>query len=88
LGDLLDHLGHEGVLQLMVEGGSSTIAQFHAEGLIDRFVIYMAPAMLGGDDGRPVFVGSGAPTMAEIRRGRFVDVRRVGDDIRLDVVLD
>lgn len=88
LGDLLDQLGGEGVLQLMVEGGSSTIAQFYAEGLIDLFVIYVAPAMLGGDDGQPVFVGSGAPTMADLRRGRFVDVRRVGRDVRLDIVLD
>lgn len=88
LDDLLDELGSDGVLQLMVEGGSSTIAQFHAEGLVDRFVIYMAPAMLGGSDGHPVIIGAGAPTIEEIRRGRFIDVRRIGDDIRLDVELD
>lgn len=88
LGDLLDQLGADGVLQLMVEGGSSTIAQFHAEGLIDRFVIYMAPAMFGGNDGSPVFVGAGAPTIADIRRGRFIDVRMIGTDVRLDIELD
>ncbi len=88
LGDLLDQLGDDGVLQLMVEGGSSTLAQFHAENLINRYVMYVAPAMLGGDDGMPVFVGAGAPTIADIRRGRFVDVRRIGGDVRLDVVLD
>lgn len=88
LGDLLDQLGDDGVLQLMVEGGSSTIAQFHAEGLIDRFVLYMTPAMFGGDDGSPVFVGAGAPTIADLRRGRFLDVQMIGDDIRLDIELD
>lgn len=88
LGDLLDQLGADGVLQLMVEGGSSTIAQFHAEGLIDRFVLYMTPAMFGGDDGSPVFVGAGAPTIADLRRGRFLDVQMIGDDIRLDIELD
>ena len=88
LTDLLDRLGDEGVLQLMVEGGSSTVAQFHAEGLVDRFVIYVAPAMFGGDDAQPMFVGGGGPTIDDLRRGRFVDVRRIGDDLRLDVVLD
>jgi diaminohydroxyphosphoribosylaminopyrimidine deaminase / 5-amino-6-(5-phosphoribosylamino)uracil reductase len=88
LTDLLDRLGDEGVLQLMVEGGSSTVAQFHAEGLVDRFVIYVAPAMFGGDDAQPMFVGEGGPTIDDLRRGRFVDVRRIGDDLRLEVVLD
>lgn len=88
LPDLLDELGADGVLQLMVEGGANTAAQFHAEGLVDRYVVYLAPAMFGGDDGRPLFVGAGAATIAELPRGRFADVRRLGDDLRLDLVID
>ncbi len=82
--DLLDHLGREGALQLMVEGGANVFAQFLAEGLVDRVVAYVAPALFGGDDGRPLFVGHGAPTIDEIIRGRFVDARRVGPDLRID----
>lgn len=87
LPDLLDELGADGVLQLMVEGGANTVAQFHAEGLVDRYVVYLAPAMFGGDDARPMFVGAGAPTINALPRGRFVGVRRLGDDLRIDVVL-
>ena len=47
---------------------------FHAAGLVDRYVFYLAPALFGGDDGRPVFAGPGAPTMAELWRGRLVSV--------------
>jgi hypothetical protein len=32
-----------------------------------------------------MFAWSGAPTMGEIWRGRLVGVRRLGDDVRLDV---
>jgi diaminohydroxyphosphoribosylaminopyrimidine deaminase/5-amino-6-(5-phosphoribosylamino)uracil reductase len=85
---LLDQLGEEGVLQLMIEGGPNTIAQFHAEGLVDRYVLYVAPAIFGGDDAKPMFSGAGAPTMETLSRGRFVQVRRLGGDLRLDVVLD
>jgi diaminohydroxyphosphoribosylaminopyrimidine deaminase / 5-amino-6-(5-phosphoribosylamino)uracil reductase len=88
LPDLLDHLGAEGVIQLMVEGGANTAAQFHAEGLVDRYVVYLAPAIFGGDDARPLFVGQGAPTIDVLPRGRFVAIRQIGDDLRLDLVLD
>ncbi|MGA9279046.1 bifunctional diaminohydroxyphosphoribosylaminopyrimidine deaminase/5-amino-6-(5-phosphoribosylamino)uracil reductase RibD, partial [Ilumatobacter sp.] len=85
---LLAQLGDEGVLQLMIEGGPNTIAQFHSEGLVDRFVLYVAPALFGGDDAKPMFSGTGAATMDALPRGRFVKVQPIGDDLRLDVVLD
>jgi len=88
LPELLDELGGDGILQLMVEGGANTTAQFHAEGLIDRYVIYVAPAVFGGDDARPMFVGNGAPTIEALPRGRFVSVRHLGDDIRLDIEVE
>lgn len=87
LPDLLDRLGADGVVQLMVEGGANTTAQFHAEGLVDRYVIYLAPAIFGGDDARPMFVGNGAVSIDALPRGRFVGMRAVGDDIRLDLVV-
>ncbi len=88
LPELLDQLGRDGVLQLMVEGGANTAAQFHSEGLIDHYVLYVAPAVFGGDDARPMFVGSGAPTIDELRRGRFQSITQLGDDLRVDLVVD
>jgi diaminohydroxyphosphoribosylaminopyrimidine deaminase/5-amino-6-(5-phosphoribosylamino)uracil reductase len=85
LDELLDDLGRRDVLQLLVEGGAHVAHDFHAAGLVDRYVIYLAPAFLGGDDGMGVLAGAGAPTMAEIWRGRLLDVTRLGDDIRIDV---
>lgn len=87
LPDLLDELGAEGVLQLMVEGGANTAAQFHDERLVNRYVVYLAPALFGGDDARPMFVGAGAPTIDVLQRGRFAGLRRLGDDVRLDIVV-
>ncbi len=85
LGEVLDQLGKQDVVQLLVEGGASVAGAFHRAGLVDRYVVYLAPAIFGGDDGRAMFAGSGAPTMADLWRGRLVDVRRLGDDLRLDV---
>jgi diaminohydroxyphosphoribosylaminopyrimidine deaminase/5-amino-6-(5-phosphoribosylamino)uracil reductase len=73
------------VLQLLVEGGARVAHDFLAQGLVDRCVAYLAPALLGGDDGAPVLRGAGAPTMAAMGRGRFVSVARVGEDLRVEV---
>jgi diaminohydroxyphosphoribosylaminopyrimidine deaminase / 5-amino-6-(5-phosphoribosylamino)uracil reductase len=83
---LLDHLGSEGVMQLMVEGGANVAASFYREQLVDRYVIHLAPALFGGDDGRSLFAGPGAPTMADLWRGNIVSTRLLDGDV--EVVLD
>lgn len=85
LGDVLDDLGEQGIVQLLVEGGASVAGEFHRAGLVDRYVIYLAPALFGGDDARGLFAGAGAWDMADVWRGRFLSVDRVGDDLRLEL---
>jgi diaminohydroxyphosphoribosylaminopyrimidine deaminase/5-amino-6-(5-phosphoribosylamino)uracil reductase len=85
LGVMLDDLGSRGVLQLLVEGGAHVAHAFLAAGLVDRIVAYLAPALLGGDDGAPVFAGLGVPTITSALRGRFVSVAAVGEDLRVEV---
>jgi diaminohydroxyphosphoribosylaminopyrimidine deaminase/5-amino-6-(5-phosphoribosylamino)uracil reductase len=85
LGGVLDELGRRGVLQLLVEGGPTVAHEFHAAGLVDRYILYLAPALFGGDDGRPIFAGPGAGTIADVWRGRLVSVEQLGDDLRVEV---
>lgn len=83
---LLDELGRRGVLQLLVEGGAGVAGEIHRAGLVDQYVLYFAPAIMGGDDGRPMLSGSGTATMAELRRGRITSVRAIGPDVRIDLL--
>lgn len=85
LGRVLDDLGRRGVVQLLVEGGAAVAHHFHAAGLVDRYVLYLAPAFFGGDDARALFAGPAAPTMGGLWRGRILDVTRLGDDLRVEV---
>jgi len=85
LGEVLDELGGAGVLQVLVEGGATVAHDFVAADLVDRFVLYLAPAIMGGDDGSPLLRGIGAPTMEQVRRGRFISVTQLGEDLRLEV---
>jgi diaminohydroxyphosphoribosylaminopyrimidine deaminase/5-amino-6-(5-phosphoribosylamino)uracil reductase len=85
LGAVLDELGGKGVLQLLVEGGARVAHAFHSARLVDRYVLYMVPALFGGDDALGMFGGPGAQSMAELWRGRFVSVTRLGDDLRVEL---
>ncbi len=85
---ILEELGAKGVLQVLVEGGAHVAYDFHRAGVVDRYVVYVAPALFGGDDGVPLFAGPGAPTMGELWRGRLVSVERLGDDVRIELTRD
>ena len=85
LEDVLGELGRRGVLQLLVEGGATVAHDFHAAGLVDRYVVYLAPVFFGGDDARPLFAGHWAGTIADVWKGRLLSVERLGEDLRVEV---
>jgi diaminohydroxyphosphoribosylaminopyrimidine deaminase/5-amino-6-(5-phosphoribosylamino)uracil reductase len=85
LDEVLSELGSRGMVQVLVEGGARVAHAFHSSGLVDRYVIYLAPALFGGNDARPLFVGAGAPTIDDLWRGRLVSVTSLEGDIRVEL---
>jgi diaminohydroxyphosphoribosylaminopyrimidine deaminase/5-amino-6-(5-phosphoribosylamino)uracil reductase len=83
--ELLDALGAKGHLQVLVEGGAGVAHAFHSQGLVDRYVLYLAPALFGGDDARGLFAGAGAAAIDDVWRGRIVSVSRLAGDLRVDL---
>ena len=83
LPDLLDTLGKEGVVQLLVEGGARVAASFHRERLINQYIMHIAPVIAGGDDAAGVFAGPTASTMADMWRGRIVSTTNLDGDIEI-----
>jgi diaminohydroxyphosphoribosylaminopyrimidine deaminase/5-amino-6-(5-phosphoribosylamino)uracil reductase len=85
LTEVLEELARRDVIQVLVEGGAEVAHDFHWAGLVDHYVVYLAAALAGGDDARPMFAGAGAPTVAELWRGRLHSVTSLGGDIRVDL---
>ncbi len=83
LPDLLDTLGKEGVVQLLVEGGARVAASFHRERLINQYIMHIAPVIAGGDDAAGLFAGPAASTMADMWRGRIVSTTNLDGDIEI-----
>jgi diaminohydroxyphosphoribosylaminopyrimidine deaminase/5-amino-6-(5-phosphoribosylamino)uracil reductase len=85
LGRVLDELASHDVLQLLVEGGPTTASAFLDAGLVNHVVWYQAASFAGADGTLGALRGLTTPTITALRRGRLVDVRRIGEDIRIDV---
>ncbi|MCD4829971.1 MAG: bifunctional diaminohydroxyphosphoribosylaminopyrimidine deaminase/5-amino-6-(5-phosphoribosylamino)uracil reductase RibD [Candidatus Cloacimonetes bacterium] len=81
---VLKALYERGVCQVMVEAGPRLNTAFLRAGLVDRWVVYVAPKLLG--DGAGVVGGLGIGTMADARRFVLEDVARVGEDVRLEML--
>jgi len=82
LSSVLDFLGQQQINELLVEAGSVLNGALLAEGLVDEYVIYMAPCILG-DQGRGLFNLPGLQQMADKRQLKLRDFRQVGSDLKL-----
>ena len=80
---LLDRLGAEGVIQLLVEGGPTVVTSFEQAGLIDEFVVHIAGAVAGGSDTPSMLLGSGDATANDVHRGDIASVTPFGDDLEI-----
>ena len=81
--DLLDELGRDGVIQLMLEGGPTVATSFHERGLINRYVFHVAPVIAGSNEAPGVFVGNDIATLSECS---LISASAYGAD--LEIVLD
>ena len=86
LPEVLQTMAADGVVDLLVEGGAHVAGELHRAGLVDEYVVYLAPALMGGSDGLPLLAGDGAATIGDLWRGQITDVRRVGPDVRVTVL--
>ncbi|WP_419945343.1 bifunctional diaminohydroxyphosphoribosylaminopyrimidine deaminase/5-amino-6-(5-phosphoribosylamino)uracil reductase RibD [Candidatus Poriferisodalis sp.] len=80
---VLRRLAADGVIEMLVEGGAQIAGELHRDGFVDEYVVYLAPALSGGDDGLPMLAGPGAPTIGEFWRGEIADTRTIGADVRI-----
>lgn len=78
---LMDALGKMSIVTLMVEGGSEIMGSMIREGLVDKFYLFTAPRILGGDDGVPMARGKGPERMDESITLRDMQLKRFDDDI-------
>ena len=78
--ELLDALGAEGVIQVMVEGGPTVATAFHDQGLINQYIFHVAPIVSGSAEAPGVFVGD---VQQELSHCAVVSTTALGDDVEI-----
>jgi diaminohydroxyphosphoribosylaminopyrimidine deaminase/5-amino-6-(5-phosphoribosylamino)uracil reductase len=78
----LQRLAGLGINEVWVEAGATLAAALQLAGLVDEWVLYVAPVLLGAD-ARPLLAMPGAARLAAAPRLRVCDVQPVGADVRI-----
>jgi diaminohydroxyphosphoribosylaminopyrimidine deaminase/5-amino-6-(5-phosphoribosylamino)uracil reductase len=87
LASLLSELGRRGMTNVLVEGGGQVLGSFLDEGHVDAVLVFVAPALEGGDHGRTAARGKGLTFMRDAIRLRHVEVAQLGGDIHVGGIL-
>ena len=80
LSGLLEYLGQQGVVSLLVEGGGVVLGAMLDARLIDKFAIFLGPMLIGGAAARSPIEGAGATTMADVLRLERTTTESIGPD--------
>ena len=78
---LLKKLGEMSITSLLVEGGATLMGSLIRQQLIDKFYIFKAPKILGGQDGIPMAAGVGSEKMDQCLTLNRIKTRRFGEDL-------
>ena len=79
LNQALAELWQKGVRHLLVEGGPTVASQFIQAGLVNQYLIYMAPMLLGGS--RTALQDIGVDSMPQAVKLRFTKTESLGPDL-------
>ena len=88
LAGFLHKLHAAGVRSALLEGGPTVAAAFLNEGNVQKFLLFVAPLLVGGDDAPSLLAGPGPTALAASRRFHFSSVKRIGPDVLLTAYLD
>jgi diaminohydroxyphosphoribosylaminopyrimidine deaminase/5-amino-6-(5-phosphoribosylamino)uracil reductase len=77
----LTELGRQGITSVLLEGGSEMNASALSAGLVHRLLLYVAPALLGGQDAKGVFGGTSPTSLTDAILVTDIQVKRIGRDI-------
>lgn len=83
---LIQHLGQQGFNHVWLEAGATLAGEMTKLGLIDSYLIYLAPKLMG-EQGKSLVNLGDFSTVEQVPQLVFEQLTQVGEDIRLTAVL-
>jgi diaminohydroxyphosphoribosylaminopyrimidine deaminase/5-amino-6-(5-phosphoribosylamino)uracil reductase len=83
LAKLLTELGKREIVSVLLEGGSILATSAIEDSLVDKFILFVAPKLIGGN--APSFlVGEGIEKIQEAKELEITDVKQIGKDVMIE----
>ena len=80
---LMELLGKRDVQTVLLEGGPTLAWSAVEAGIVDRFVLYLAPTLIGGAEAPGILGGGGIRTIADALPVEIVEVETLGRDLKV-----
>ena len=77
-------LGKLNITSILVEGGSQIAFSLMVQQLIDKFVIFVAPKVMGDNKALAIFNGERQISINDAQQLRLSSIKRLGDDMMLE----
>ena len=81
---LLKDLGKAGIVHLLVEGGGELASSFIKERLVDQYLFFIAPKIIGGRDAVTSVEGLGIKDLKSAAVLKNMKVHKIGGDILIE----
>lgn len=88
LKSLLKLLGKMEMAHVMVEGGGELVWAMVDEGLVDRFIFFIAPRIIGGRDAVTAVEGDGIKKIQEAVGLKVLKIKKIAEDILVEAEVD
>ena len=75
--------GDEHCLYVLCEGGAKMGLSLLEQGVVDEFLLHLAPVVLGDEEAKPLFAGRNVDSIEDVLRMRLTGVDASGGDVRL-----
>ncbi|MGX9135465.1 bifunctional diaminohydroxyphosphoribosylaminopyrimidine deaminase/5-amino-6-(5-phosphoribosylamino)uracil reductase RibD [Rummeliibacillus sp. JY-2-4R] len=79
----LDILYQEGITEILVEGGGAVHASFIRQHLVDKYIVYVAPKIIGGEHSISPVRGEDVDMMDAASLLSFDTFEKMGEDLRI-----
>ncbi|MDO8472759.1 MAG: bifunctional diaminohydroxyphosphoribosylaminopyrimidine deaminase/5-amino-6-(5-phosphoribosylamino)uracil reductase RibD [Dehalococcoidia bacterium] len=80
---LLKEMGRRQVTHVLVEGGGKLIGSLFDANLVDKYIVFIAPIVVGGEGAAPAVGGKGIDKVSQALILDRMTVRRFGEDIMI-----
>jgi len=81
---LLSELAKREIANILVEGGGELVASLVENRLVDRFLFFVAPKIIGGRDAKTAVEGTGVDRISRAIPLKFVKIKRFEEDILIE----